>query len=209
MRTAPLMKPLLPMLLLLPSAALAHGAAAGVGDFYAGAFDLVGDPIDVFAWLSLAALAGLHAARIAGWTSELFAAGLLTGLLGARVSHAAAMPLLADASPLLLVGALIARGRPLPLYALYPLALAIGGVRGWHYGADTMARSDLLSLAGGLTLAGYLLVSCTLAFVLWFIGNHGDRTGRAWQVVTIRAFGSWICAVALMVAGFSLRHVSL
>jgi hydrogenase/urease accessory protein HupE len=193
--------------LLLPGVAAAHNLAPGIGDFYAGAFNLVGGPVDVLVWVSLAGLAGLHAQRPAGWAAETFAAGLLGGLLAARWWQANARPELADAAVLLVAGGLLAAGRRLPGPLLLGLVAVIGAMRGWHYGADTLARPDVLALCGGLALAGYVLVACAVAVVLWFRRNeHGSAT-RTWRMVALRAAGSWISAIAILSGGFAMRHL--
>lgn len=197
----------LPVGLLLPRIAAAHNLSPGIGDFYAGAFNLIGGPVDVLVWVSLAGLAGLHAQRPAGWMAEIFASGLLVGLLAARTSHAGAPPELVDAAVLLAVGGLLAIGRRLPGMLLLGLVALIGVQRGWHYGADTMARPDLLALAGGLGLAGYGLVACSLAVALWFSGNTGRSAAGNWRVVTLRALGSWISAIAILSGGFAMRDL--
>lgn len=187
--------------ILLPQAAQAHGLSPGISDFYAGAFNLIAGPIDMLVWLSVAVLAGLHGQTRAGWVPEVFAAGLLAGLLGARATGAAVPPDLADAAALLTAGLLTAAGRPLPAGALYVLAGGIGAARGWHYGADTLARTDLPALAAGLVLAGYALLACSVAMVLWFANGSGG-----WRLISLRAAGSWIAAIAIMSGGFALRH---
>jgi urease accessory protein len=193
--------------LLLPGIAVAHNLAPGIGDFYAGGFNLAGGPVDVLVWIALAGVAGLHDQRPAGWVAETFAAGLLAGLLAERAMLAAAPPRLADAAVLLSAGGLMAAGRRLPGSVLLGLAALIGVLRGWHYGADTLARADLLALAGGLVLAGYVLVACSLAVVLWFRSNEDRSATRGWRVVALRALGSWISAIAILSGGFAMRHL--
>lgn len=193
--------------LLLPRIAAAHNLSPGIGDFYAGAFNLVGGPVDVLVWVSLAGLAGLHAQRPAGWMAETFATGLIVGLASARTMRAGVPPEFADAAVLLAAGGLLAIGRRLPGMLLLGLVALIGVMRGWHYGADTMARPDLLALAGGLGLAGYVLVACSLAVVLWFSGDTGRPAAGTWRMVTLRALGSWISAIAILSGGFAMRHL--
>jgi urease accessory protein len=191
---------------LLPHVAAAHTLTPGIGDFYAGAFNLIAGPVDVLVWLSIAGIAALHDQRSAGWVAETFATGLLTGLSIARIRQLNAPPELLDAAILLSAGALMAVGHRLPGMALPGLALLIGIGRGWHYGADTLARPGLAALAGGLTLAGYVLVACSVAVLLWF--NHSDIgiPQRGWRIVALRAFGSWISAVGILWGGFTMRH---
>lgn len=187
--------------LLLPRIAEAHALSPGIGDFYAGAYNLVGGPVDAMLWLSVAVLAGLHRQARAGWVAEWFSAGLLAGFLAARASGLAAPPEVADAAMLLLLGGLLALGRPLPAAALYGLTAAIAAIRGWHYGADTMARADLAALAGGLGLAGYALVACGIAIAAWFAQGAGG-----WRPIAMRALGSWISAIAVLSGGLALLH---
>lgn len=193
--------------LLLPAVAEAHNLSPGIGDFYAGAFNLVGGPVDVLVWVSLAGLAGLHPRRPAGWVAETFAAGLLGGLLAGRSWVANAPPELADAAVLLAAGGLMAAGRRLPVPLLLGLVAVIGAMRGWHYGADTLERPGLLALGGGLVLAGYVLVACAVAVVLWFQSNEDGTAARTWRVVALRAAGSWISAIAILSGGFAMRHL--
>jgi hypothetical protein len=185
-------------LLGLPRVAVAHAILPGTSDFYAGVCELTTGPADVLVWLALAGLAGLQAQRSAGWVAETFALGLTVGLLSARWLRAEAPPELADPPILLLSGGLIAAGRGLRGKTLHGFAVLVGIVRGWHYGADTLTREDLPALAGGLVLAGYLLVACSLAVVLCLVGSETGMTHRGWRRVSLRALGSWVAAIAIL-----------
>ena len=192
--------------------ASAHALSPGIGDFYVGAYQLIGGSLDIAVWVSVALLAARHRQELAGWGAELFASGLLAGFVLVRIRGSAMPPELLDAAILLCTGSLLALGRPLPSGALVALVCMIGALRGWQYGAETMIRQDLVALAGGLVLAGYTLVACMIGVASWFSQGTGGWAGTAggkngWRLIALRAVGSWMSAVAILIGGVALRRL--
>ena len=186
---------------LSPRAAAAHGVSPGVGDFLAGVLGLLTSPADVLSWLALGLFAGMHAPRPAGWCAELFASGLVLGLAGARAGLLPPAHALIDLTPFSVCGVLMATAQRLPALPLLMLAGAAGIIRGWHNGGDTLTRPDIVALAAGLALTGYGAVVSVAAATGWFL-----RGTAAWRLVALRAAGSWITAIAVILGGFALRR---
>jgi hypothetical protein len=185
-------------IVLIPGAAGAHIVGARLGDFYAGALHPMTDPIDVVLWVATGVLAGSLGARKASLLVLLFPLGLLAGLaLGAAtgVDHVSSV---ADAGLLCLIGLLLAAARPLPAWLLGAIAFAIAGTRGLVNAGGTQPQTDTLLFAAGLVTAGYAVVTIAMAVTVVFC-----RPAAGWRPIAIRAIGSWIAAVGLMMGGFA------
>ena len=64
-------------------------------------------------------------------------------------------------------------------------------------------ETNRLLFAVGLAGAGYAAITLTIAFAFAFRGTDAG-TSRGWRRIAIRAFGSWIAAIGIMMGGFAL-----
>ena len=188
--------------LLLSSPAEAHIVASRLGDFYAGALHPLTGLEDVLLWLALGLLAGMQPAGRARWLVPLFPLGLLAGLalgLQAGVPGGAVL----DAGAMVALGALLALAVRLPGPALCALALALGVWRGAANAAGVAPDANVTLFAAGFAVAGYAAITLTAAAAAAFVQPAFVQPGQGWRAVTLRAAGSWIAAIGLMVGGLA------
>ena len=188
--------------MMLPHAACAHIVGARLGDFYAGALHPMTDPLDVVLWVGLGILAGSLGANRARWLVLLFPVGLLAGLLLGLHTGIGPTGALADAALLIATGLLMAAALPLPLWVLCSAALALAVLRGLANSAGAVQQTNLVLFTAGLCTAGYAVVTLSMAATASFCAPAAGRPG--WRSVAIRAVGSWIAAIGLMMGGFAL-----
>lgn len=185
-------------LLLLPGVAHAHLVGERFGAFYAGVLHPLTALENLLPWLALGLLAGLQPARTARWVLPVFPASLAVGV-GLAIGGLAPLdvPWLTPAS-FVMVGALVVVGRPLPPAVLLAVAAAQGFLHGHDNGLALPAGGDALLFAGGVAACGYVVVTLGAAAASMLVA------GRRWGAVAVRALGSWITAVGLMVTALGV-----
>lgn len=191
------------LFLLLPAtSAKAHIIGARLGDFYAGAAHPLTDLRDVTLWVALGMLAGSLGASKARPLLLLFPFGLAVGVTSAMTLNATSEGALLAAGALVLLGALLALELRIPAVALGGLALVLAAMRGAANAAAIGPETNWLLFVAGLSIAGYIVVTLVSAATLAF-RDEGDDT-RAWRRIAIRALGSWLAALGLMMGGLAL-----
>jgi urease accessory protein len=184
-------------------AADAHIVTSRLGDFYAGALHPLTDLQDLILWIALGVLAGSLGATKGRWLVLVFPLGLLVGLvLGLTSGGVSARPV-ADAGMVVVLGLLLAANVRIPTAPLCAIALGLAMMRGAANSGDVGAETNRLLFAAGLASAGYAAITLTMAVTLAFRGTDADLS-IAWRGIAIRAFGSWIAAIGLMMGGFAL-----
>lgn len=186
-------------LLCAPNVAHAHLVSTRLGDFYGGALHPLTDLQQILPWAALAALAAFQGARQARWVILVFplalAAGGVVSVLMPALPFTAALGLALVA----ITGLGVAAAMPLPLPALLALTAVTGLLHGYENGAAMVASTDQVLFLSGVTATGYvattLMVGATLAFL------HGVG---GWRPIALRAGGSWVAAVGIMVLGLHL-----
>ena len=184
---------------LTPAEAAAHGLSPAISGFYAGGLMVLVSPDDVLQWIALCAFAATYEPNQAGWAAEALAAGLLAGFALGGLHWIGSYPAWVSGAELLVTGALLSAGVRVPFTALTGLAVTIGLLRGAHDGMDAVARSDKLALAAGIGITAYLVMAIGISVLVWLLPRIA-----AIRTVAVRAFGSWIVAIALMLEAFAL-----
>lgn len=188
----------------------AHVVASRLGDFYTGALHPLTDLQEVVVWVALAALAGLMGDNRGRTLTVLFPLGLLVGLaLGLRLGPLP-MAALLGAAPMVALGLLIGLAARMPGWLVGALGLIVGLSRGAASVSGLAPDTDRLLFAAGLAAVGYAVVTLTIAATLAFVGA-GARTapltsaGRVggWRAIAVRACGSWVAAIGLMLAALA------
>jgi urease accessory protein len=183
-------------------AADAHIVASRLGDFYAGALHPLTDLQDLILWAAMGMLAGSLGASRGRWLVLAFPLGLLAGLgLGRATGFVSAGPA-ADAGMILVLGLLLAAAARIPTALLCAIAFGLAVMRGAANAGDLGPETDRLLFAAGLACAGYAAITLTMALSVAFRRSDAGPS-MAWRRIAIRAFGGWIAAIGLMMAGLA------
>ena len=184
-------------------AADAHIVASRLGDFYAGALHPLTDLQDLILWIALGVLAGSLGATKGRWLVLVFPLGLLAGLVLGPTSGGVSAGPVADAGMVVVLGLLLAANVRISIAPLCAIALGLAMMRGAANSGDVGSEANRLLFAAGLASAGYAAITLAMAVTLAFRGTDADPS-IAWRGIAIRAFGSWIAAIGLMMGGFAL-----
>jgi len=87
--------------------------------------------------------------------------------------------------------------------ALCAVALVLALMRGVVNAEGVGAATDKVLFGAGLALCGYAVITLITALTLTF-RKPDAQPSRTWRDIAIRACGSWIAAIGLMVGGFAL-----
>ena len=187
---------LLALFVLWPATADAHLVTTGLGPVYDGVSHVLVSPDDLLPVVMIGLLAGLNGA--AAGRSALFLlplAWLLAGCAGLLVGHAA-MPDGAAAATFLVLGGLTALDRRLSPRTVTVVAVLVGLLHGWNGAAIAASQREGLGLLG---------ISATV-FVLVALSAAPAASVRVpWARIAFRVAGSWVAAIGLLMAGWSLR----
>jgi hydrogenase/urease accessory protein HupE len=191
---------------LLPLPASAHLVGTRFGDFYGGLLHLLLSPEHVLPILGLGLLAGLQPPQRARWMLAALPLGMLVGLLmglwalpsadhsgNARIMAMATTPWLAPAF-IALLGLLVALAWRLPAWLLAGIAVAVGVVEGLGNGVGIGPDTSVLLYLPGTLAAGVVPLALIAAATLRLRGQAD------WVSIAVRAAGSWLAAIGLMVA---------
>jgi len=183
--------------LVWPATTEAHLMSTGFGPFYDGMMHLALSPDDLLGVLAIALLSGLVGARhgrVVLFTLSL--AWLVGGSVGLQVDREVSLSVASTVS-FLLLGALVAVDRKLPLALVAGLACALGLLHGFLNGtAMRQIGGGLLALVG-IAAAVFVVVALVAAFVV--------SLRAAWARVAVRVTGSWITAIGLLMLGWTFR----
>jgi len=183
-------------LLLAPSAAHAHLVNTRLGDFYGGVLHPLTAFEQVLPWLALAALAAFQGAARARRLVIVFPLSLLAGcVLSQWLPSASFVPAIAVAL-IAITGLSVAAAVRLPLPMLLGLAAVMGFVHGLQNGQAMTATTDQLLFILGVTAIGYGVVTIATGAAIAFLRGVGG-----WRPIALRASGSWVAAVGIMVLG--------
>jgi urease accessory protein len=187
------------LLLLSCTGVQAHLASTGMGPVYDGISHLFLSVDDLLPVIAMALLAGLHGPATARWVLFLLPVSWLvggivgfTGLTGAAAGAPAGMTSLS----LLLPGILVAADRRLPLPVVASLALTLGLFHGALNGAGIALAGREASGLAGIAGAVFVLTALVSALVV--------SLRRPSMRIVVRVAGSWVAAIGLLLAGWSL-----
>jgi urease accessory protein len=184
--------------LLAPASAHAHLVSNRFGAYYAGLYHPLTALENLLPWLALGLLAGLHHENVARPLLLVFPACVC---LGAGIAQL--LPTIPRSSEFALLsfvalGGLVALARPLPAAALLGLGALVGVGHGYGNGLALPPGGSILAFVLGVTTAGYVVIALTMS------GTHAFVRGRSWAAIAVRAVGSWIAAVGVMMIGIDL-----
>ncbi|GAB5375670.1 MAG: hypothetical protein AcusKO_21320 [Acuticoccus sp.] len=179
-------------LLLVSESAAAHSPLPGVGAFYSAMLHPVVVPAHALLLFAVGLVCGQHAPRTSRLALPAFALLLAAGL--AMPPFAAA----ADTAALLLALAALAGlavAIRLPQRPLLGLLCALAGLA---IGLDSRADAPGLPPGEGAGVWLGAVIAVTL------VGGLTVPLTRTWQMIAVRALGSWITAAAVIVLTLSL-----
>ena len=180
----------------------AHIVSSRLGDFYAGALHPLTAIEDVLPWVTLGLLTGLQDARRARWLVVAFPAGLMLGVVLARLGIAVSASGLLDGLSMVFLGALLALAATIPSAVLAVVAALLGTLRGLANADAADGSTNVVLFTLGLLLSGYAVATLSAAGALAF-----RSTGAPWRAIALRACGSWIAAIGCMVAVLAWRSM--
>jgi len=184
------------VLLLAPSAAQAHLVNTRLGDFYGGALHPLTAFEEVLPWLALAALAALQGAARARWLVVVFPLSLFAGCALSQLLPAPSFVPAIAVALIAITGLAVAAAVSLPLPVLLGLAAVMGFVHGLQNGQAMTATTDQLLFIFGVTAIGYGVMTIATGAAIAFLRGVGS-----WRPIVLRASGSWVAAVGIMVMG--------
>ena len=189
--------------LCLPGTAEAHLVNTSLGDFYAGVLHPLTGFEFVLPWLALAILAAFQGPGNGRWLFLVFPVGLMVGAELSTVNSGLAFVSIVNVVAMACVGLCVALGAALPLWAFLGLSSVIAIANGYLNGQAMEIDTNHVLFVAGITAVGYAFIALTSAVMVTFLSGTGG-----WRPVALRAGGSWIAAVGIMVLGFQLLHVA-
>jgi len=180
---------------LAPSAARAHLVDTRLGDFYGGVLHPLTAFEEILPWLALAALAAFQGAARARWLVLVFPLSLLAGCALSQLLNPSFIPAVTLAL-VAITGLAVAAAIRLPLPVLLGLAAVMGLVHGLQNGRAMTATTDQLLFIAGVTAVGYGVVTIATGGAIAFLRGAGG-----WRPIALRASGSWVAAIGIMVLG--------
>jgi urease accessory protein len=190
-------------LLLVCEPAHAHATAVGVGDLLAGLLHVVTGLEHVLPILALGLLAGrVRVAALGGWSAAFIVAFLLFAVLGAAGWPVAPLPDPGVALPAssAVLGLWLALSPRPGRVAWVAVAIVVGALHGLGNG---LARGDGMSLPA--FVAGAALGAQAIAGLAMLLADAACASGRQALDVGLRAVGSWIAAIGVLVVALALR----
>lgn len=190
-------------LALFSGAALAHTAAAGSSDLYAGALQALSAPAHLLSFVAIGLLAGQQAGKAQSMLM-VFCLALIAGTLVSDTLASSALPAQPVTGSLNLavtaiLGALVATAWSLPGPALLALAAVCGLGLGWASGSDAGPGTNRWLFAPGVAVAGLAVSTyCLMATDFLLHRNAG------WMRIAVRVAGSWISAIAILVLAITI-----
>lgn len=180
-----------------PERANAHLVNSGLGPFYDGLAHLFLTPEDVLAVVVLSLVAGLGGKPCGRIVLFVLPAAWLTGALAGRMIPLAAGVPIVNASLLIVLGALVAADRRVPLTIVAGVALACGLLIGCFNGvALAPAGSSSLAAAG---------IGCGVFVIVSLVAGQVAALEKEWTRIMVRVAGSWIGAIGLLMFGWAAR----
>jgi hydrogenase/urease accessory protein HupE len=187
------------MLLGMPTAAHAHLVDTRLGDFYGGALHPLTDFEQILPWLALAALAAFQGPQRARWMIVVFPLALLAGGAASLVLPSPPFAPILGISLVAITGLALAAAVSLPLPVLLAITAVMGLLHGYQNGEAMVASTDQLLFLSGVTAVGYAVLTLVTGSAIAFLRGTGG-----WRPIALRASGSWVAAVGIMVLGLQL-----
>ncbi len=179
----------------LATEAHAHLVGDAFSPFYGGLLHPLVSPQDIMAVLGLGLLAGLSGPSAGRWLLIILPLAWTGGMSFApscMVPEAPAILLT------VLVGVLVAAGRPCSPALIGILAALVGILHGVNNGQDIMQVPSRFLAAVGIVSAVAMASALVTGQVLGM--------QRPWMLILLRVMGSWLAAIGLLMLGWSFHR---
>ncbi len=184
----------------VPASADAHLINTTLGDFYGGILHPLSGPEDVVPWFALAILASIQDPRNGRWLLFVFPIALVGGALLSVVAPALSISPAWNLAVIVVTGLAVAAAVKLPFPIFVGLGTLIALLHGYHNGQAMTQDTDRLLFICGVAAIGYVFVTLIMALAISF-----RQGGREWRLIALRASGSWVAAVGVIMIGLQLR----
>lgn len=178
-----------------PIRADAHLVTTGLGPVYDGMEHMLLSPEQWIMVAGLALLAGLNGPAAGRAVLFSFSCAWLAGACAGHFFYLT-LPSLIPSAALLIVGGLVAAD----LKAVGNFVVVIAGVLGFLQG---YLNSVSFGATDGITLI--LLGACIVAFVIMTLSAGLVVGVQGWRRIVVRVAGSWIAAIGILLAGWTIR----
>lgn len=175
----------------------AHLVSTGLGPFYDGLSHFAVTAEEAIGVVGVALLAGLAGAPCGRSVLLVLPLAWLAGGISGVVAPGASSWPVASGAALVVIGALVAADRPLGAAVPTTLAGLFGVVHGRLDGAAAAAAKGPAAGLAGIAAAVFVVTALAAALAV------GARPG--WQRTTLRVAGSWIAAIGLLLAAWSIK----
>jgi hydrogenase/urease accessory protein HupE len=182
-----------------PTASQAHLVNTRLGDFYDGALHPMTGFEFALPWLALVILGALQGAPRGRWLILVFPLGLLLGAAASVWMPNLHFVQYVNMAAIAGIGLLVALATPLPSLVFLGLGLLVGLANGYENGLAMVYNTDRFLFICGVVAVGYAFATLSLGLATQFLDGRGG-----WRPIALRAGGSWIAAVGIMVAGFQI-----
>jgi hydrogenase/urease accessory protein HupE len=176
----------------------AHLVSARFGDFYVGLMHPLTAFENALPWLALALLVGLQTARVSRAALVAFPAAVAVGAASTQLLPALSGIANANAASFVVLGVLVAIAPRIRLALLVALTTLVGLTHGYDNGLAFTRGGNLSLFVGGVASAAYLSLTLVAA------GAYRLSALATWGTVALRAAGSWIAAIGIMITGLTL-----
>ena len=184
------------LLLLWPGTAHAHLVTTGLGPVYDGVSHLFATFDDLLPVVAMALLGGLNGPLSGRRTLFTLPAAWLAAGVAGYFGPVALLPAGVTSLSLLVLGILTAVDRKLAPPVVTTLAVGLGIAHGLPNGAGIAAAGQDASGLVGITGAIFVVAALVSALVV--------SLQRPWTRIAVRAAGSWIAAIGLLLLGWTL-----
>ncbi len=182
-----------------PTVAQAHLVDTRLGDFYGGALHPLTAIDNILPWLALAIVAAFQGPQRARWLLAVFPLALIAGCsLSLVLPSPSFMPAVGIAL-IAITGLAVASALVLPLPALLALGAVVGLVHGFDNGQAMTASTDSVLFISGVGVTGYAFLTLATGGAIAFLRGMGR-----WRPIALRASGSWVAAVGIMMLGLQV-----
>lgn len=183
---------------LAPTAASAHLVDIRFGEFYGGTLHLLTGVEYALVLFALSLMASLHKVEAARWMIGAAPLGVLIGALVAMGLPGLQLALVLTLS-LTVLGLLAALGKSLPAALMVMIGFCAASLLGYENGRAITGDADALLFLSGLTVSTFVVVTLSLAILTY------SQSIASWSRLALRAVGSWIAAVSLIVLALGLQ----